>query len=274
MTTTDPLKSHVFSAFRKIMRPLVGILLKAGVRYDEFLDLVRGVYVESAVIDGIAGVQNPTRPRIAIATGVPAREVDRFIDDPNALPIARATLARSMIEILQLWHTEPEFSGPYGLPMELEFDAPEGRSFQDLARMIGSPASPGVILEELISSGAVVRTAENTFRATSRYYMFQRKLSPQQLEYFGTAFSRFAGTLQYNANPDNSKKILERFVVADRGLSEETLIEFQDYARTKANDFLVDLDNWLAPYSKAGVSDDKTEKIDTGVNVFNFVERR
>ena len=274
MQTPDPLKSHLFSAFRKILRPLVRILLKAGVRYDEFLDLVRGVYVESAVIDGIAGVQKPTRPRIAIAPGVPTREVDRFIDDPNALPIARATLARSMIEILQLWHTEPEFSGPYGLPMELEFDSPDGRSFKDLARMVGSHASPGIILEELITSGAVSRTAENTFRATSRYYMLQRELSPQQLEYFGTAFSRFAATLQHNSDSANSRKILERFVIADRGLSEESLVEFQNYARNKANEFLVDLDNWLAPYAKAGMADSKTVKFDTGVNVFNFVEPR
>jgi Family of unknown function (DUF6502) len=218
MQTPDPLKSHLFSAFRKILRPLVGILLKAGVRYDEFLDLVRGVYVESAVIDGISGVQKPSRPRIAIATGVPTREVDRFIDDPNALPAAKGTLARAMIEILQLWHTESEFSGPYGLPLELDFDSPEGKSFKDLARMVGSPASPGIILEELINTGAVIRTAENTFRATSRYYMLQDELSPQKLEYIGMAFSRLASTLQHNSDSTKSGKILERYVIADRGL--------------------------------------------------------
>lgn len=274
MRTTDPIKDHLYSAFRKILRPLIGILIKAGVRYDEFIELVRGVYVETAVMNGIAGVRNPSRPRISIATGVPAREVDRFMDDPNALPTAKATLARSMIEILQLWHTEPEFSGPYGIPMELGFDAPDGRSFKDLAAMVGAKASPGILLEELIGSGAVTQTADNTFRATSRYYLFQRELSPQQLEYFGTSFARFASTLQHNSDPDNHKKILERFVVADRGLNSEVLARFQEYARVKANDFLVDLDNWLAPYSKPGPVNDDAQRIDTGVNVFNFVERK
>jgi hypothetical protein len=274
MRTSEPIKSHLYAAFRKVLRPLVRILLKAGVRYDEFSELVRGVYVESALIDGIAGVENPSRPRISIATGVPAFEVNRFIDDPDALPKAQTTLARAMIELLQLWHTEPEFSGPYGIPMELTFDEPGGRSFKDLAALIGTPASPGILLEQLIESGAVSQTAENTFRATSRYYMLQRELSPQQLEYLGTAFSRFANTLQFNSDSNNSRKLLERFVISDRGLSLEVLQKFQDYSKIKANEFLVDLDNWLAPYTKVGEPNEATEKYDTGVNVFNFVEPR
>ena len=51
---SDEARSHLFHAFRKVLRPLVKILIRAGVRHDEFAEVIKGVYVESAIRDGIA----------------------------------------------------------------------------------------------------------------------------------------------------------------------------------------------------------------------------
>jgi hypothetical protein len=240
------------------------------VRFDEFADLARGVYVESAIRDGANHFGTPTRERIAVLAGVTRHQVDYYIDNEGALPSADPTMAAVLLEVLQKWHTDPQYVGPYGIPLELEFEASTGRNVRSLVGMVDSKANPGLILEELIRVGSVVYSGEKHFRAVSRAFMMPESMSPQQIEYFGNALTRLATTLEHNMNPRNPEKRLERFVVADRGLPTEAISAFEEYARAKTADFLVDLDNWLIPYSSADSA--STERLSTGLNVFLYVE--
>ena len=87
-------RDHLLNAFRRVLRPLIRILVRSGVRYDEFLKLVRGVYVETAVRDGLGDGLRPTRARISVSTGVARRDVDRFIDNEGDVPVAQKSLTR------------------------------------------------------------------------------------------------------------------------------------------------------------------------------------
>jgi hypothetical protein len=101
--------------------------------------------------------------------------------------------------------------------------------------------------------------------------MMPEPMSPQQVEYFGNTLTRLAKTLEFNMSPRNSEKRLERFVVADRGLPAEVLPQFASYARDRTSEFLLDLDNWLTPYSSSD-DPDPSPRIATGVNVFLYVD--
>jgi len=139
-----------------------------------------------------------------------------------------------------------------------------------LVGMVDAKANPGLILEELIRVGSVIYSGEKHFRAVSRAFMMPESMSPQQIEYFGNALTRLATTLEHNMNPKNTEKRLERFVTADRGLPVEAVAAFEEYARARTADFLVDLDNWLIPYSSADSI--SNERIATGLNVFLYVD--
>jgi len=269
MTSIEARKQLLY-ALRRVLRPIVRLLIRAGVRFDEFADLARGVYVESAIRDGANHFGTPTRERIAVLAGVTRHQVDYYIDNEGALPSADPTMAAVLLEVLQKWHTDPQYVGPYGIPLELEFEAPSGRNVRSLVRMVDSKANPGLILEELIRVGSVVYSGEKHFRAVSRAFMMSESMSPQQIEYFGNALTRLATTLEHNMNPRNTEKRLERFVVADRGLPLEAISAFEEYARAKTAEFLVDLDNWLIPYSSADST--SIERLSTGLNVFLYVE--
>lgn len=269
MTSIEARKQLLF-ALRRVLRPIVRLLIRAGVRFDEFADLARGVYVESAIRDSNNVFGAPTRERIAVVAGVTRQQVDYYIDNEGALPSADPTMAAVLLEVLQKWHTDPQYVGPYSIPLELEFDAPSGRCIRSLVGLVDTKANPGLILEELIRVGSVIYSGEKHFRAVSRAFMMPESMSPQQIEYFGNALTRLATTLEHNMNPKNTEKRLERFVVADRGLPLGAISAFEEYARAKAADFLVDLDNWLIPYSSADPIPD--ERISTGLNVFLYVE--
>ncbi len=267
----SPTGKQLLYALRRVLRPIIRILIRAGIRFDEFAELARGVYVESAIRDGLDHAQKLTRARISVVTGVTRQQVNYYIDNDGALPSASPTLAGVLVEVLQKWHTDPQYVGPYGIPLELEFELASGRSFRSLVAMVDPTVSPGIVLEELLRVGSVAYSGEKHFRAVSRYFMMPEPMSPQQVEYFGNTLTRLAQTLEFNMNPYNFEKRLERFVVADRGLPLEVLPQFVSYARERTSEFLLELDNWLTPYSSTEDTS-PSPRIPTGLNVFLYVD--
>jgi hypothetical protein len=265
-------RDHLLFAFRRVLRPLIRILVRSGVRYDEFLELVRGVYVETAVRDGLGDGTRPTRARISISTGVARRDVDRFIDKEGDVPIAQKSLTRTLMEVLHKWHTDPQFVGPYGIPLELERSSTKGRSFRELVHFINPAVNDSDALEELIRLRAVVMSGDTHIRAVSRALIPIEEMSPAQLEFFGNALTRLADTLQFNMDPKNAAKRLEQSVISDRGLPKDVLPVFEKYVRERVTELLVEIDNWLSPYSANELGrSEPPERV--GLAVFQFVDR-
>lgn len=262
-------REHFLVALRRILKPLARLLIRAGVRFDEFADVARGVYVESAARDfDYASI--PSRGRVATVTGLTRHQVDRYID--CTLPSTNTTSSDLLVEILQKWHTIPEYVGPYGIPRELEFEGPTERCFRSLVALIDPAADAGAALEELRRAGAVALADDTRLRAVSRSLLMSAPASPRFSEHFGSTLSRFATTLEYNMDARNTVKRLQRRVTADRGVPLELIPAFEKYARTKANEFLLDLDNWLA--SRVSAEAETDERLDAGVNVFLYIEPR
>ncbi len=259
-------------ALRRVLRPIVRILIRTGIAFDEFAELARGVYVESAIRDGIDSNSAPTRERVALATGLSRQQVDYYVENEGALPFANPTVIHIVTEVLHRWHTDPHYLGPYGIPLELEFDAPSARSFCKLLLAVDPTAAPGLVLEELMRAGSVVYSGEKHLRVVSRAFINPDGMSPSRIESFGSALTRFAQTLEHNFNPANVEhKRLERFVAADKGLPRELLPAFEAHARIRTEHFLAELDRWLAQYSGVG-SADRQSRVETGVNVFFYLE--
>ena len=263
-------REQLLYSFRRVLRPLIRILIRSGIRYDEFLELVRGVYVESAVRDGLGDAGRPTRAKVSVATGVPRREVDRFIDNDGALPAAPKTLTKTLGEIINAWHTDPLFAGPYGIPLELEVRSPKGRSFSDLVRLVDRSVSPEVVLDELVRLRMVVWSGETHVRAISRAFIPAEEMSPAQLELFGNALTRLASTLQFNLDKKNVAKRVERAVLSDRGLPEEVIPTFEKHVRERVTELLTDLDNWMSPYASQLKPGAEAKKV--GLAVFQFID--
>jgi hypothetical protein len=263
-------RDQLLYSFRRVLRPLIRILVRSGVRYDEFLELVRGVYVETAVRDGLGDGTKLTRSKVSLSTGVPRRDVDRFIDNDGALPVAPKTLTATLSEILNKWHTDPQFVGPYGIPLELEVRSQKARSFSELVHAVDADVSIHDVLDELVRLRTVVWSGDTHVRTTSRAFIPVEEMSPAQLEFFGNALTRLANTLQYNLDKRNAEKRLERSVISDRGLPSSVVPIFEKHVREKVSELLIDLDNWLSPYSAEGNAGAEFERV--GLAVFQFVD--
>ncbi|MFI4909147.1 MAG: DUF6502 family protein, partial [Steroidobacterales bacterium] len=224
-------RKQLLYAVRRVLRPIVRLLIRVGMSFDEFANVARGAYIECAIRENPSGIRQ-TRDRVAFVTGIARHQVDNYIDNDRALPAAEPTLARLVMEVLHRWHTQPNYLGPYGIPLELEFDVPHGRCFQSLVADIDPTVSPGKVLEELLRAGSVTHSGEKHYRAITRWVIFPEALSPHRLEYFADTLTHLAHTIEHNFNlVDTENKRLERCVFADRGLPRRLLPSFEAHVR-------------------------------------------
>ena len=264
-------RRHFLQALRRVLRPIVRLMIRSGIRYDEFVDVARGAYVESAIRDADKSGPRPTRDQVAWITGIRRELVDHYIDNYEPLPAEDRMAARIETEVLHRWHTNPRYLGPTGAPLELEFEAPEGISFKELVAQSDAQADARLILEQLLRAKSVTRSEENRIRAVSRLLIWPEDVISES-EYWGTALARVIETHEYNFNSRNAdNKRLERSVFADHGLSEELLPAFHSAAQERADQYLYDLDDWLAQRADAG-RNPTGPRVQIGVHVFFYME--
>ena len=110
---SDTYRAQLVHTLRKVLKPLVRILFRAGVRIDEFIELLRGIYVEIVINDAAALDQSVSTGRISILTGVPKRDVERLVSSEDLVENSEANRQwLALAAILHRWHTDSMFLGP------------------------------------------------------------------------------------------------------------------------------------------------------------------
>lgn len=270
MSVGENARAQLIYAFRRVLRPLVKVLLRAGVRFDEFAEVLKAVYIESAIKDEIIHIKPLTRARVAVATGVTRGDVDRLISDPTLLKTPRATNVPMLAAILNKWHSDSDYLGPYGMPLELAIDKPGGLSFRALSDGINKRLDWLQLLEDLLSSGVVAKSGEHYVKVLSRTFVMPEPMSAKMLEHFGNTLTNLANTLEYNMDPQHAVKRIERAVFPDDGLPEELREDFDRFIRVLVQEMINDVENWISDSTKGRVFSAK-ERLKTGLSVFHYV---
>lgn len=260
-------KATLLAAFGRLMRPLIRILLRNGVAFGEFAEVVKHVYVDvstSAIRD--AG-GTATESKVAIKTGLSKAEVVRLLSksesDGNDLEGQTSRVGW----LLTLWHQD---TGPYGIPLELPFDDKPGkRSFCELVRRSGAEdVSPSELLDELLKVGAAVQLPNGLYRVLARSYL-PSQTDPAALEFMSVAFTDLASTLARNIESGEATRFFERRVWTPHGIAEKDLSAFEQMVNEQGQHFLETLDDWLtARETEARKSRDEVVRV--GVATYMF----
>jgi len=254
------------------MGPLVRILLRQGISYAEFSEVVKAVYVEVALKDFKVAGRRTTRTRLAVVTGLTRKEVKRVIDEALKEKYESKTKYNRLGRVLVGWHTDTDFTGPYGMPLELQYETNNAGepTFSELVRRHSGDMSPRSILDELIRVGAVRETDVGWFRVLRREYI-PEALGQHNFERTGVVVRNFVNTVDYNmTKPAPGKGRFERNVMADDGIRAVDLPKFDRYVRDRCQSLLEEIDNWLTglpkPDPKAG-----DEVVHTGIGVYHYM---
>jgi uncharacterized protein DUF6502 len=216
---TDSLRIGLLSAYRKLLQPLVRVLLRRGISFAELSEVLKSVFVEVADRDFNIPGRRMSQSRIAILTGLSRKEVAKqkaILDSGNALFFV-SNLNR-VSRVLVGWHADPDFTGPYGMPLDLPFESSTSKSFVDLVRKYSGDMSPRAMLDELLRVGAVEESATGAFKAVTRAYI-PESLRPDAIERFGDVVQDYLSTAEFNMERKSvGPGRFERIVFADDGL--------------------------------------------------------
>jgi hypothetical protein len=182
--------SHLATACRRLLRPIVRMLIRGGLPYREFADIAKTVYVDVASRDYGKYGRPTNAARVAILTGLSRKEVSRLRReraDEGEGGQADEGYFTTASRVLAGWHQDPAFTAADGQPLPLNVDA-EAPSVLALLKRYGGDMPPVALLGELEHVGAVGRDADGRWRALKRYYM------PAQLD--ATAISRSGSVLE------------------------------------------------------------------------------
>lgn len=270
---TDAVRLGLLSAYRKLMQPLVRILIRNGVSFSELSEILKNVFVEVAERDFNLPPRRTSQSRIAILTGLTRKEVAKqksILDGGGALNLV-SNLNR-VTRVLVGWHTDPDFTGPYGMPLELSFESADGASFAGLVRKHSGDMAPRAMLDELLRVGAIEKLSAGTFKVLMRAYIPESFLHPDALQRFGEVVRDFITTYEFNIGKRPGLGRFERIVFADDGLREDLLPAFDTLIRAKGQTLLVELDNWMSAQElSASAKNKEGKKIKTGVGIYHFV---
>ncbi len=268
---SENFKATLLSAFRPLMRPLIRILVRNGVSYGEFAELLKSVFVDSAQDVLQLPDSRQSVSRIAITTGLTRLEVSRLLtqtdEDAEALLGRLSRVGR----LLTGWHQDSDFTGPYGIPYEVQFDGPIGRrSFTELVRRYTSDVPADEMLDELKRIGAVLDLGNGYYRVLIRLYI-PSAADPAKFHAMSVAFTDLAKTLDQNLRPDEDQKIFERRVWAPNGITPTDALDFDRYVKDRGQQFLESLDDWLSTREIEAARSGADQSVKVGVAMYMFV---
>jgi hypothetical protein len=264
-------KRGLLAAYGRLLGPLIRILIRNGVTFEEFAEVAKHSYVKVALEDFEAGSQADSDSRVASLTGLTAGESRSVTEQINASPDEDQSHLDQIVGILTVWHTDSDYTGPYGIPLELKYEDTNTISFSDLVEGCYPGASARTLLDELLQAKTVEETEKGWFKVLKRYYM-PEPAAPDGLEHLSRTLQDLVNTMDHNRSEENpKKKRFERYVYTEDGIRPEDLPRFEAFASSRAQILLEEIDNWLTQLDKPDPA--TKHELSTGLGIFHYIHR-
>jgi hypothetical protein len=135
-----------------LMAPVAEWMLRHGVAYPLFAEMMKGVFLEAARAELERGGSRPTQSALSLLSGVHRKDVRTFEAAPaESKPVPRPPLSA---QVFTRWLTDRRYRLASGKPRPLPRTG-EGRSFESLCRELSSDVHPRTVLDELLRLGHV-----------------------------------------------------------------------------------------------------------------------
>jgi hypothetical protein len=266
-------KRGLLASYGRLLGPLIRILIRNGVSFDEFSAAAREIYIDVASSNFRVAGKKASLSRVAILAGIPIEQVREIKAAQESIPSDGIDSNLNRIAtILSAWHTDSAFTGPYGVPLEIRLQEKDGIGFETLVRRhVGDiPSEP--LLKELINVGAVTETEKGWFRVLTRFYI-PKGTAPAGMDHLSRSVEDFVITLDHNAlENDPKKRFFERQTYTADGIHPEDIPRFKDFATSRAKLLLEELDNWLSQLEKPSNQEEK--EIITGLGIYHYIHMK
>lgn len=242
------------------MRPLVRLLIRAGITCPTLMDLIRGIYVDVAR-EMLPDARARTDSRISLMTGIHRKELRRHREDgpaPTPMPVTIGS------QVAARWLGQPGWQDGAGTPLPLPRTAAPGEpSFETLVGAVTRDVRPRAVLDDWFEQGLVAPDGEGRLVLQARAFL-PRAGGADQAYYFGRNLHDHLEAAA--ANLAGPPAFLDRSVHYD-GLSAEAAARLSEVARTAAERMLLDVNRAALAIAEADDAEPGAGPRDRRVNL-------
>jgi len=266
----EKLKQQVLGAFQLVLRPMVKILLRYGVGFNEFSEVVKTSFVDVATTEfGIRG--RPTNiSRVAVMTGLTRKDVRRL---RNALESGEQRLSvksTPMSEIVHRWHAEEDFLDSHGRPERLPFSGVDN-SFSELVKRFGGDVPPGAMRTELKRVGAVPEVEDGNLSIVKRSVVPTGKTENLVTSLVHGVYPLLS-TVVENSDPSIESPEPKQLTAYSVNIRKEDLNRLRRISNDRISDIAESFDDLFMAYETLNVADDDSPRTTVAVGLYYFEE--
>jgi hypothetical protein len=266
--TADAAKASTLSASRRLLQPVVRLLLRSGITWKEFAEVAKTVFVQVATDEyGIRG--RPTNlSRVSILTGINRREVARQRLLGESEQPAQPVFLNAAQRLLSAWHQDPGYLDAGGEPRAIPADGPPP-SFTDLCSRYSGDLPTSALLKELRSVGAIRLNPAGEWVAAARTYI-PLQMDPDKILRAGDVLNDIGTTIVYDLNPPRGEPLRFERRAENDSIDPQAVPAFRALLEQEGQAFLEKIDDWLTRHAVAQGTHTGRKPIRLGIGMYHI----
>ncbi len=150
----SPTPKALLAAVKRLLRPLVRLLITKGMGLSALTEMLKEVYVDVAITEFPTAGKKQTDSSISILTGVHRKDVKRLRTKKDRGPTAPRSVGIGA-QLIARWVGSPQTTDKKGRPLPLprQAESPGGPSFDSLVAGISTDVRPRAVLDEWLRLG-------------------------------------------------------------------------------------------------------------------------
>ncbi len=261
----------LLDGIRRVLVPLVRLLLHFGITYPMFAELVKRAFVQVAEREFALPDREQTASRLALLTGINRQEINRVRttvrDDADAPIGKKSAAAMRSPRLLTAWTHHAPFVDETGRPRALHRTTALGEpSFERLVESVAKDIRPRAVLDEWLRLGIVTQADDGLLRLEQSVFVPHDSLPDKTRVATGILHDHLAASVH---NLRGGEPFFDRRVRVE-GLTPDALRELRDLVRTSGTEFLQSV-NARADRLASGEAQGPTHRMTIGL--FEYEER-
>lgn len=222
------------------MRPLIRLLMHAGVTFPVLADLMRGLYIDVALADFLRDGKARTDSRVSLLTGVHRKEIRRLRELPRGAETIPPAVTVSS-QIIARWLGLADHVDAEGRPLPLPRASAGGAgpSFDALVESVTTDIRPRAVLDDWLSQGFVTLDADDRVHLNTLAFIPRGGVA-EQMFYFARNLHDHIAAAAANVSAVGPAPFIDRSVHYDE-LDEATARRLEQIAREAAQRALVEI---------------------------------
>lgn len=281
--TLNSTQAVLLAAVRKVLRPLVRLMLKHGITYNMLLEDLKRIFVEVADSEFRLEHKEQTDSRLTVLTGVHRKDVKRIRteintgDDPKSVEVGgHASKANPKVnlgaQVVAQWLGNPKFMSSRETPLALPRTAPADQvSFDSLVGLVSKDVRARPLLDEWLRTGIVKLDSEGLVTLNRDAFIPTGDLE-QSAEFLAMNVHDHLSAAVNNLDP-KSQRFFERCAFDDN-LSVDQVEALHEFVRKHGMDFLRNVNKESVKLTKVPNDALPKYRVNTGVYFYFSSETR